>query len=682
MVTDQLASFSAKLRQRLVVEAPTPLDQADVDFVCDILVMRAALLYDLLDGSTQAAELATTWQRTILGLTTLDVELYSRDWKTCREILTSTEFLATISCQAGATRSAFKQQAKGRIHYKWILSATLALMEGTDWFYRVNQWVVFDSRANLTSLDLSSQCCAEYCDFEASLPDPDFWIRELQTMDAGREDRRCHLRGLQRAARDMFGDFRITDYPFRPKHGNGATREVTRQQADSWHKNRNFAVDGDIITYMRYRVSEDEWQDWFYIPYRGLDRTCSLVCVPKSMTVNRTISKEPTTLQYLQQDIAAALDDYFAQHPRCGIDLHSQERSRQLARLGSADGSYATIDLSSASDSVSVALVNVLFTGLPVLYPLMATRSLAVDVKSKDKTIDEHIVMRKFAPMGSATCFPTETMVFATMCEAAVRQSTGRASRVNDFVVYGDDIVIRTEYASAVVALLTEFGFTVNDSKSFGVDDTGDGVHRFREACGIEALDGRDITPLRLSRRLVSLTNNTSDRQAGYGVGMIDLLNRCYLRGFMHLRRWVNDQLIGHKWYRTCLRLSSSDYREFSAAILSHRQSWITAAVPFVITDDLSDTQWRAFRSRSGLKDPLHRCSVLVTVAKPAHAVHPPRDSNDYFSWCLYARDRSVAEDTFVIDDTGVVTIRPRDLKWSKAWVSLQRPAQLRLQVQ
>jgi hypothetical protein len=273
-------------------------------------------------------------------------------------------------------------------------------------------------------------------------------------------------------------------------------------------------------------------------------------------------------------------------------------------------------------------------------------------------------------------------MVFATMCEAAVRQITGRASRVNDFVVYGDDIVIRTEYARAVVNLLSEFGFTVNRGKSFGIDDPGGEVHRFREACGVEALDGRDITPLRLSRRLVSLTNNTSDHQAGYGVGMVDLLNRCYLRGYYRMRRWVNDQLVAHKWYRTCLRMSASDYRIFSADILSKRQSWITAAVPFVITDDLSDTQWRAFRARSGLKDPLHRCSVLVTVARPRQPVPTPRDDNDYFSWCLYARDRTVADDVFVVDDTGVVTIRPRDLKWSKAWVSLQRPARLSLQVQ
>jgi hypothetical protein len=285
--------------------------------------------------------------------------------------------------------------------------------------------------------------------------------------------------------------------------------------------------------------------------------------------------------------------------------------------------------------------------------------------------------------MGSATCFPVESMVFATICEAAVRRNLGRRSRVDDYVVYGDDIVIRSDCAYTAVYLLEKCGFTVNKSKSFGYDtgqDTLSENHVFREACGIECFDGEDITPLRLSRRLVSPTNNMSDHQAGLGVGLIDLVNRSFLFGYKTLRRWVNDQLVRHKWYRTCLRLSAADYEEFSADILLKRKSWITCAVPFVITDDLCDTQWRAFAFRSGLADPLHRMSILVSIAKPRKTVTQRHDENDYFSWCLEARNDSVAVEEFSIDDTGIVTIRPRDLKWSKAWVGLQRPARLQLQ--
>lgn len=692
---DHLADVDAKLRRRLKVVASSAIDQKDVDYVCDILMMRTALLYDLLDGSTHAKYLAN-WERTILGLSVLDVELYSSDWKTLREVLTSYDFL-TFCDENVADLDRFKDCLAGRIHYKWIVTSTIEVMEDSgDWFKRANQWVVFDSRVNLASLDLSVSCCRDYLDFEEETLSSQGLLFSSIENDF---ETRCDLATLRLAAKDMFGDFIITNYPFRPKHGNGATREVKRADADPWHKNRQFAVDGDIINYLRYRCQEGEWQSQLFYPYRGLQRIATLVCVPKSMTSNRTISKEPTTLQFLQQDIFAALDDYFSSHP-CHIDLHDQARSRNLALAGSRDASYATIDLSSASDSVSLAVVELLFGNLPVHYPLLATRSTHVRVASNDGSIDETIELRKFAPMGSAVCFPLECMVFSTICEAAIRLTAGRKSREDDYVVYGDDIVIRTEFAQECVRLLALLGFIVNASKSFGVPDETDNLlyahAQFREACGIEAIGGQDVTPLRLSRRLVSLTNNDSDRQAGLGVGMIDLINRAYLYGYSTLRQYANGKLRSHKWYRSCLRLGYSDYLEFRDAIALGRPSWITAAVPYVIVDDGTDTQWRAFKAR--FDRTIWRCSVMVTTAKPRRQRVPttvhragvygrqdvldilfpdgrPHDENDYFTWCYMVRLRSVDNDNdpFVIDDTGIVTIRPRDLRWSKTWVSVQR---------
>lgn len=687
---DHLAVIDCKLRSRLKVEASAPLDDRDIHYVIDILMMRTALLHDLLDGSTQAKIIAT-WERTILGLNVLDVELYSRDWKTLREILTSRSFLT--SCQGGsADIDGFKRRLAGRIHYKWILNATCAIMEvRDDWFKKVNQWVVFDSRANLPSLDLSSACCEEYLDFE----------EDLKILEAGLPDRLDQVTRtiLTRSARDLFGDFRVTDYPFRPRHGNGATAEVKRAESDPWHKNRHFAVDGEVINYLRYRCPDAEWTDCLFTPYRGLRRQSVLVCVPKSMTKNRTISKEPTTLQFLQQDLFAAFDDYFNNHP-CHIDLHDQDRSRKLALKGSRDASYATIDLSSASDSVSLAVLEILFGDLPLYYPLIATRSREVLVENHDGSISKTIVTRKFAPMGSAVCFPVECMVFATICEAAIRLTAGRASHKNDYVVYGDDIVIRTEFAANCVSLLTLLGFVVNAGKSFGIPERhldsvlSDDCLRFREACGIEAVNGVDVTPLRLSRRLVSLTQNDSDHQAGLGVGFVDLLNRSFLFGYSTLRQFVNWKLSSHRWYRACLRIARSEYTEFATAIAMARPSWVTVAVPFVIVDDATDTQWRAYNARFDRN--LWRTSVLVEVAKPRKPRVPievhragirgyrdvldvifpdgrPHDENDYFTWCYQVRCRPVDDSVFTIDDTGIVTIRPRDLKWSKTWVFVPR---------
>jgi hypothetical protein len=281
--------------------------------------------------------------------------------------------------------------------------------------------------------------------------------------------------------------------------------------------------------------------------------------------------------------------------------------------------------------------------------------------------------MRKFAPMGSAVCFPLECIVFAIICEASVRHQSGRRSRKYDYVVYGDDIVIRAEYYDTAIEILSQLGFAVNSTKSFG--DRYPDVVPFREACGIEALGGKDITPLRISRRMPSVTDNDSDHQAGLGVGLVDFYNRVFLRGFDTLRRWLNDVLIRHRWFRTIVRVSLSDYQAFEKSIALGARPWIFVATPFVIVPDGTDTQWRAYGSRSDYPTGLQRLQGLVTVAVPRRRpMH--HDSNDYYSWCLQQVNDPVADDTFVIDDTGIVTIRPRDLKWSKAWVILQRKAQ------
>lgn len=684
------------LKVRLKVVGASELKSADQQLVREALVMRLALLSDLLVGSSHHDYVVESWRRTILGLKTLDVESYSSDWKTMREIATSIEFRAYYP-DPDACLQHFKRAAQSRIHYKWTLNAVLALIGGdADWYWRVNQFIVFDSKLNLDSLDLTYECCEAYLDFEASIPDRGRW-----RAGDGKADRLLNI--ARRSAEDLVGSFRITDYPFRPSHGNGATAEVPRSRADSWHKNRQFRVDSEVITYLKYRVPSCEWREWFYVPYRGLNRTAVVKCVPKSLTSNRTISAEPTTLQYLQQDVLRALDEYFVDNLSSRINLHDQTRSRLLAQVGSSDGSYSTIDLSSASDSVTLDLIEALFDGMPILYPLLATRSTSNRVKSKDGRIDCVIQTRKFAPMGSSTCFPVECIVFAVMAEVAIRETRGRASRVGDYVVYGDDIVIRDEYAAALVETLTFFGFDVNVSKSFYGDRTcvlnGREVEpaHFREACGIECLNGEDITPLRLSRRLVSATDNRSTKLAGQGVGLIDLVNRAYLYHYSTLRRVLCTWLSRYKWFRSCMYLAASDYKAFVQSIKDGREPYVRVTAPFIITDDACDTNWRAFQVRYVVQHGIQEHEALVTAVKPRQADLPlergpqplrfrskeskrtqlRKDSNDYFSWVVNVVARNSAEVKYELDATGIATLRTRDLVWSTKWVVLQRPALL-----
>lgn len=309
---------------------------------------------------------------------------------------------------------------------------------------------------------------------------------------------------------------------FDPRHGGGGTADAGRSL---FAKYASLSTDY-LINFFCKQMNYDP------VMFRDVSfqRRAKLVMVPKSMLAYRTISMEPATLMWYQQGVLRAFVDdlkHRHNHPlRRRFRPEFQQPNRDLAWEGSIDGSYATIDLSSASDSVSWALVRKWF-GKSLLYPwLLTTRSREVELP--DGTVH---CQKKYAPMGSALCFPVECIVFCAIVEASIKEAGGDpiSSR---YRVYGDDIVVESEYAPFVMSRLERNGFKVNTRKSFFRTDT---PWFFRESCGGEYLDGLDVTPLRLSRRF-----------AGFDVGrttpskvesLIELANDCYNQ-YPSVRRW------------------------------------------------------------------------------------------------------------------------------------------------
>jgi len=74
--------------------------------------------------------------------------------------------------------------------------------------------------------------------------------------------------------------------------------------------------------------------------------------VPKKTEIDRVACKEPDINMWLQKGVGSFIR---AQLKRTGINLNDQSKNSSLARLGSLSGDLATLDLSSASDSVSTA---------------------------------------------------------------------------------------------------------------------------------------------------------------------------------------------------------------------------------------------------------------------------------------------------------------------------------------
>jgi len=163
-----------------------------------------------------------------------------------------------------------------------------------------------------------------------------------------------------------------------------------------------------------------------------------------------------------------------------GVDLSDQTIQQKRARKGSIDGSLATLDLSSASDTISYWLVKFL---LPrEWFELLSMARCRTYVYKGNEFPLAH-----FSSMGNGYTFPLESAIFWSLCRSVHCHS--------GVTVFGDDIVINTGAVPAVKELLSFCGFTVNDEKSH---TTGS----FRESCGADYLFGIDVRPCYLKEPL------------------------------------------------------------------------------------------------------------------------------------------------------------------------------------
>lgn len=208
-----------------------------------------------------------------------------------------------------------------------------------------------------------------------------------------------------------------------------------------------------------------------------------VVLVPKDSRGPRLISCEPLEFQWIQQGLSRAIVDHVESHPATRWYVHfTDQRPNQIGALhGSKTGRYATLDLKEASDRVSVGLVHLLFPA-HLWASLEACRTLATVLPNGSIH-----VLNKFAPMGSALCFP----VMALTIWAILSAGAPDADTEDGILVYGDDVIVPTAYAEYAIKLLESVGLLVNRSKSFTRGF-------FRESCGVDAFRGIDCTPVRL----------------------------------------------------------------------------------------------------------------------------------------------------------------------------------------
>lgn len=313
-----------------------------------------------------------------------------------------------------------------------------------------------------------------------------------------------------------------------PKHGPGATADKLvgnqKYNQSEWPERLD-----RVFPFGEFCVPSWAWFNPDAVDFLepGRERPVKVTLVPKTAKTPRIIAIEPTAMQYAQQAVWKRFladwerDDILSQ--LLGFD--DQIPNQEMARLGSVDGSLATIDLSEASDRVSNELVRTVMQRTPYvqeLFDAVRSRRASVPLPSGDKVIR----LAKYASMGSAVCFPLEAMVFLTIVVFSIGRQLGvRPNRqllsglVGRVRIFGDDIVVPEEFVLGVVDDLHSFGGKVNVDKSFW---TG----RFRESCGKEYFRGVDVSIVRFRRDFP-----TSRQDAEELVSLVSFRNQVYNLG-------------------------------------------------------------------------------------------------------------------------------------------------------
>ena len=172
-----------------------------------------------------------------------------------------------------------------------------------------------------------------------------------------------------------------------------------------------------------------------------------LFTVPKSDTIDRVAAKEPDLNMHFQK----AAGDFIRRRLKwkAHVDLNDQTINQVLAQRAQKDG-LATIDLSSASDSVSRELVKRLLP--PNWFALLD------DLRVKYTMIDgvKH-ELNMFSSMGNGFTFELESLIFYALVRAIVDLSRQRGI----ISVYGDDIIAPSNLFGVIRTVFAFCGFTV-----------------------------------------------------------------------------------------------------------------------------------------------------------------------------------------------------------------------------
>lgn len=282
------------------------------------------------------------------------------------------------------------------------------------------------------------------------------------------------------------------------RFGPGATRATTKREASIRRKLAETlqcskelvqaapAILGELphltdIHSIGLLEAEDGSELWDLVNLEVIPAKLSFV--PKNAKTHRSVTVEPGLNVMVQLGIGNYMSKRLAAF---GVDISDQSRNQRAAMKGSFTGDLATLDLSSASDTVALELVYEL---LPLDWADFLNRARTSDVETPSGLIRQE----KFSAMGNGYTFPLETLIFYSLARSVAKYP-------RSVKAYGDDIVCHASDTEAVVEMLVACGFVVNLDKSFWYKD--EVLGQFRESCGKDYYSGIDVRPVFVKERL------------------------------------------------------------------------------------------------------------------------------------------------------------------------------------
>jgi hypothetical protein len=359
--------------------------------------------------------------------------------------------------------------------------------------------------------DLDEVAFAKFHEFEALCKQTNSRFRNLQLdpLYAGRAVW-LHSAVIRKIER-ILGEFSSEEMFSHPDWGPGASTLIKRRDASPARKFQyETGITRDLENLIPLSILKAAYPLWGKhleeVGYPTYQIGNKVITVSKDASTNRVIAVEPGINLWFQLAIGRMIGRRLR---RCGIDLRYQSKNQRLAYKGSLSNLIATVDLSSASDSISKSVVEELIP--PRWFSVMD--SCRSHYGSQSGRVFK---WNKFSSMGNGFTFQLESLIFyavAFCCTEYLNQDVSLVS------AYGDDVLLPSVCFELFQEMMDFYGFRVNGKKSHHDSP-------FRESCGAHYYWGVDVKPIYLKDRVTSILSiyrlaNAIRRQAHRRAAML-----------------------------------------------------------------------------------------------------------------------------------------------------------------